>query len=1269
MIWNLAADTSQGDYDTLPFANQVVGFGLSKAFQLSLKTLFDICRSMHAWLSMDDSHVAVVHCINGFSRTSVAISAYLRFADIFEDATEAFDHFVRRRTPDDASWVSVSQRRYIQYFNNVLLLNGSVPTPYPLRLHRVILNGIPEFDNNGSCCPGIEIYQSGKLIYSAVSGQPPPLPGAVDDSEVYMDDQHIIFKSPTTSAVFLEKDIQLRIFHCPDPSNPNSQVITMVNFTFHTGFMPSGLIRVAPKDLELSRKDVEEGRFPREFSLDMILSETVSKVEQENPAEISQKPINYSKFLDRGITRCLARLISYHSVKVDEQLMRSLEELGSTRIMACFALQKTNNNINEAHLFLVNAVTFSGMAAKAPRSSQTGQRRPSKDFPPRSQVQVTLLPPAQSYTADSTNLPPVSAPEKKTYRNITPPETRMLQRSATDPFRLKSSTPEPKQAPMPERLSSNSYASSSGSSTSSNVNASMKRLEQLLERTTSPTRQHRRVDRSSDGSGRESPHPQNHSDSRRAHKQSPLEELLGQLRARRGVSPLPPSPTEDPLAMMRSSSEGSRQTKALSPARRKEDVNDKELMDLKKAAEDFFGSGDLTPSTPTARSRSSSAKPQEKPQPWPRANESNSQPASVPVLAPPPPPVQPSKPETEGTQTLSRKAKLQWDELRDDAPKADSGDISDAKKRQTVGVDGKELDVTRFEELFIVPTATSKKVNFGAPKLVQLAQFTTVLDLRRANNVAIGLSRYSRRNMNSVDIADAVVKLDDKKLNADDLISIQSLLPTKNEIEMLEKAIAKQRQNPQALPFAPAESFMIEMMNIPDMPKCVAAFTFKSQLGPEIEEVGGKIAKMTSVCIKLKTSDSLKTMLRAVFQLGNLSNQEYGAGNSSYRPWMGKEARSLGFKIEGLARLKDVKSADGKWSLMNFLVDMVTQSKPEVLDFTEEFADLKIIRHYDLRELSSQLLAMDQKLASIRLFQYQPDIDFGSRIKPFLDQAAAMIAGLRLDFETFAKAWIDASRYFGEDLEEYSPIVYQMGAKLEPEDTGNEYDTRRKKVATHLFVSLDVFMRAFEDAVKQNRRRVEEERARIKKEAALAEEKRKRDEARQYKERMAEIQRQHIEQQQQSAGGVLAALFAGASIAPMKPITPNPPVEVALAAAIAAPVPVDRTAALSPTPDYETFEVDPITSSLLTTENENEAKEMMKRFSVMQTLPPGEDEDDDNEEGLISDDGMGDVNAGDGIGDYDDDGVQGDLNRLSQDSRALVCNRCFLTVDECECKN
>ncbi|KAJ3118312.1 hypothetical protein HDU96_002469 [Phlyctochytrium bullatum] len=1409
MIWNLAADTSQGDYDTTPFANQVVGFPLSKAFQLSLKTLFDICRSLHAWLSMDDSHVAIIHCLNGHTRTSVAVAAYLRYADIFEDATEALDHFIRRRTPDDAAWCGVTQRRYVQYFNNVLLLNGSLPNPHPLRLHRVILNGVPEFDGRGGCHPGIEIYQTGKLVYSSVYGQPPPLPGASDDGEVYCDEHHVLFKSPTGRPVYLEKDIQLRIFHCPDPGTPNSQVVTMVNFTFHTGFMPSGLIRVAPKDLELARKDVEEGRFPREFTLDLIVSETGGKggspVEEGAPV----KPITYTKFLDRGITRCLARLISYHSVKVDEVLMRSLEELGSTRIMACFALQKTNNQIHEAHEFLLNAVSFSGMAAKVTKGlvqmgrevqAKMTKRRNSRNdphhhpnsaplLPARSVVNVTVMSPQTGVAAvvEDPHAAPASAPVAAAHTlHAGAGGERKLQRAATDPhFRAKSTTPEPPVPPIvttdPQRLSAASYASSDASSaTSPTVTASIKRLELLLEKTTKPSHRRNRS-RGSDasggaGGGRET--PDNGGERKHRGGPSPLEDLLAQLRQRRNVSPHKmPSPSGGSgddhhlQQMARSSSEGRAARGPARPGnvRRRDDSQDEELVALKRAAEDFLG-GDLTPRTgggspkeaswppvlppgmerersggrvvpnPSqphtphrtnmhtpiqGHSRTGSAQPPRQPSPVPSAPAVAAPPPPPPpppmMGGPPPPPPPPGAPPPppppgqegeEGQRTLLRsRAKLHWDEIRDvkrdtvwnDPDVSVSEVLDEGKKRQTVGVDGITLDVKKFEELFCIVPGDKKKT--GAPKMVQLAQFTTVLDLRRANNVAIGLSRYTRRQMTTPDIFTAIYSLNDTLLTPDDLLSIQSLLPTSDERIKLEKELARQKTlTTPALPFAPAESFMVEALQHPDVSKCIAAFSFRLGLAPEIEEVGGKVAKMTSVCVKLKTSDALKALLRTVLQLGNMTNYEYGAGNSSYRPWMGKEARALGFKIEGLARLKDVKSADGKWSLMNFLVDMVTQSKPEVLDFTDDFADLKIIRHYDIRELSSQLLSMDQKLATLRTFTYPTVPDFSARIKPFLDQAATMIAGLRLDFETFAKAWVDAARYFGEDLEEYHPIVFQPGGKLESDDPSDEV-ARRKKKPVHLFVSLNLFMHAFEDAVKQNRKRVEEERRRVERERVAAEERKRREEARLYRERMAEAQRQHIAQQHANAGGVLAALFAGGSVAPMKPIVPNLPLSAQTTAAAPATTPTSVSATtpastpslaapsstshatlspssppnpsplrnMSESPYPDTGDESEGRSSgggtLLTRRNEDEAKEMMKRFSVMAASMAPEDDGDEEEDGLRfeEDEEGGEREVEDEDDAYGDDEV--DVNRLSHDSKAMVCRRCFLPTEECECKH
>ncbi|KAJ3307681.1 hypothetical protein HDU76_004444, partial [Blyttiomyces sp. JEL0837] len=1303
MIWNLAGDTSQGDYDTGPFENQVVSFGLSKAYQMSLKTLFDICRSIHAWLSLDDSNIAVIHCTNGVGRTGVAISCYLRYADIFEDASEAFDHFIRRRTPDDESWVGVSQRRYVQYFNNVVLLNGSLPNPMGLAIQRVILNTVPDFDNAGSCNPGIEIYQSGKLVYSSVlvMQQYQQAGGAANgrfsDDPVYKDDHHAIFRIPKTKPLILEKDIQLRIFHCPDPVNNPNQVVTMINFSFHTGFMPSGLIRVKAQDLELARRDVDEGRFDKGFSVDLVFSEIVGGGGGggggAGDANGDLKPISYSKFLDRGLTRCLARLISYHVVKVDEGFMRSLEELGSTRIMACIALQKTNNRIHEAHEFLLSTIKSSDVAitvtkglvemgreVKAKmdkkRSSLTktidtydspNNISSSNSAPP--DITVDLVSPALSRITDVTSVTTVSPTD---IDERSPRNNSSLSGDRPDSMAdtIRSSTQSKNSIGGTDAKTTTTTPSPTPSSPK-DLNASIKRLESLLEKSTRPASRKRSqtFSNSSSSSNRDrSPGPVNvvgHSATingsgssstsgsstrgRSATVPSPLEELLVQLRARRLASNSSSESQQQgtgtgtghgmilPPDVTRSISDGALPNAAIRDRDRDrnksqdrsrtigtgqnepstyEAVGDKEKGPVRKTTLSPPGRSRAGTGTPSSSNHSGTATPKAWPMPPHRVGdgagnsvggvvpnpvtpqapyrtvgspkilqkalglgggEARSRAGSesvksesgdrevavergeekieerekdekeekvedgVPLeekkeisLPPPPPPPLPtstmppppppppmpggppppppppgafgSAPATvEDPNKLRARTRLHWDEIRDvkrdtvwSKAVVDNLDEVEEEEAKAAGLDGIALDVKKFEELFcFVPG--EKKSGGGAPKMVQKALFTTLLDLRRANNVSIGLTRFTRRNINNAELVRGIVELDENLLTVDDLFSLRTLLPTDEERAIL-KLYSSTPKPPDALPLAPAEAFMLETLKAKDLPQMHAAFVYKLQHPSDVEELREKVKRMMDISTKLRVSDDLKTLLRTVLKLGNMTNYQYGAGNSSYRPWMGKEARALGFKVDGLARLKDVKSADGKWSLMNFLVDMVNQSRPDVLDFTEAFSDMKVIRHYQLREIAATLMGLETTLYKMRNFKYA-DSSFFDRLVPFLDEAASNLRKTREEFATFSTEWAATARYFGEDLDDYIPVSELIGTgpdasdPTKPPPSVTFSTTTTRKLPTHLFNSLDLFFQAFEDAVKQNRKRLEEEQRKLQREANAIEARRRREEA------------------------------------------------------------------------------------------------------------------------------------------------------------------------------
>jgi len=279
---------------------------------------------------MDQSHVAIIHCTNGKIRTGVAVACYLRFDETFDNASEAFDYFVYRRSPIDQSWISVNQKRYVKYFNDVIQLDGHLPSPSPLCLHQVLLNSIPNFDNEGSCNPGMEIFQCGKLVYSTVIDLI-----SESHSAVYKDEYNCIFKLPKFPAskrLILEKDIYIRIYHCPDPiGNPSSNV-TMLTFSFHTGFMASGLIRVSNHDLEFPVRDLDGSggnRFSPDFSMDLIFTE----IPLEDPSTPLFDPLTYNQFLDKRLAKCLGKLTQYHCVRPDPFALSALEGLHCKKML------------------------------------------------------------------------------------------------------------------------------------------------------------------------------------------------------------------------------------------------------------------------------------------------------------------------------------------------------------------------------------------------------------------------------------------------------------------------------------------------------------------------------------------------------------------------------------------------------------------------------------------------------------------------------------------------------------------------------------------------------------------------------------------------------------------------------------------------------------------------------------------------------------------------------------------------------------------------
>ncbi|KAL2914522.1 hypothetical protein HK105_205871 [Polyrhizophydium stewartii] len=516
----------------------------------------------------------------------------------------------------------------------------------------------------------------------------------------------------------------------------------------------------------------------------------------------------------------------------------------------------------------------------------------------------------------------------------------------------------------------------------------------------------------------------------------------------------------------------------------------------------------------------------------------------------------PPQPEAPGRKIRAR-AKLHWNEIRnvensvwkefDSAVEGSDGESAGGLGRSVA------LDVKRFEELFcFVPGQeqnTTKK-----PAILQKVQFTTFLQLQRANNISIGLSRFTRRGMSTEALFKAIAEMDSDKLTPDDLITLQTLLPTPEELSVAEHYA---NNPPPELPLAPAEAFAVQVCKSRDLPNQLLAFLFKLQLPIEAAEVHAKLAKLASVARQFRNSERLKVLLRTVLQLGNMTNYEYGARNPSYRPWMGREARALGFKIEGLARLRDVKSADGKWSLMTFMVEMLETSRPDVLDICDEFTDVSVARNYDIPDLVTQVSAMETTARNLESIAPEDNPVFRELLAGVLESAQKHIATLKTEFVNFVTAWMDALQYFGEDMDEYIvPSLDKAGGGMPPEGS-------TRKGASYLFITLDLFFSGFKAAVEEVRTRREMERQRTQREAAAAEE----------RERRAKLKADREAAEAAAAAAAAAAAEADAEAAARSPDSAQPP-SLPVAEPLAS---IDKRA--------------------------GEASEMFKRFSMMPMRP------------------------------------------------------------------
>ncbi|KAF4047481.1 C2 domain of PTEN tumor-suppressor protein [Phytophthora infestans] len=322
MIWNLSEET----YDYTFFDNQVLEFNFPGHPAPPLGLVFKICSSIESWLQADERNLAAVHCLTGKGRTGTVLACYLAWVGQFPNAMESLEYVAEQRKTSVEKLTIPSQRRYIQYFNNVM--DGVKPRSSPLLLRRVIINTIPVFGerrvleptkrdsstDDGSemvgvegesltaaaspaeveaeganlietveegCCPYLQIFKGGKLVFTTTWQD--------------MEDGHGIQWASTGDGsvsfnvnCMLQGDILIRCRHLTDAG----ERVSMFRGAFHTGYIPQGILRLTKAQLDGACSDP---RFDQDFFVDLIFADVETEGKIPTASTSGNEPVNSPK--------------------------------------------------------------------------------------------------------------------------------------------------------------------------------------------------------------------------------------------------------------------------------------------------------------------------------------------------------------------------------------------------------------------------------------------------------------------------------------------------------------------------------------------------------------------------------------------------------------------------------------------------------------------------------------------------------------------------------------------------------------------------------------------------------------------------------------------------------------------------------------------------------------------------------------------------------------------------------------------------------------
>jgi hypothetical protein len=226
------------------------------------------------------------------------------------------------------------------------------------------------------------------------------------------------------------------------------------------------------------------------------------------------------------------------------------------------------------------------------------------------------------------------------------------------------------------------------------------------------------------------------------------------------------------------------------------------------------------------------------------------------------------------------------------------------------------LDLDLLEEMFAAKEIEKKDTPIIAKKTKQ-----TLIDAKRANNLAITLSRF--KDVTYPKIRESILKFDESVINAENATALLEYIPTKEEITVLNEYKGPTEE------LGTAERFLLEMLKVPNYEERLRSIQYKLTFDEQVQYLQPDIQAVLFASKQVRSSNKFKKILEIILAIGNYLN---GGG---FR------GGAFGFTMDTLNKLKDTKSVDNKKTLIHYIIMYLQKDLPEIMDWYEDLPQMK----------------------------------------------------------------------------------------------------------------------------------------------------------------------------------------------------------------------------------------------------------------------------------------------------------------------------------------